>query len=290
MIGADTRRRHQAGARPGRPPRAARPPARRRRHQRRRGRSAGRERRQRRRATPPAASSALIARRRPSPPLPLRKRKPSCRSCARSRLIACVRIRTSCSRTRSRRRTVALRRRHAMRRAINPQATRLGQRRHVAPVRLDPPRPLPIHQRVIRIRDDHLVAASPRRLRPPIRSRCPLSSSTRIARAAREHAASTPPASSLSVRSSDHARRCRRSESGYSSDGDRWHHTPWLAAPLRLERVIPCGAHATTQGQPAASSHLRCDPVTSVPSVTSKSRRVERRASCPQRHSDLVHA
>ena len=54
---------------------------------------------------------------------------------------------------------LALDRRHAMRRSINPQPTRLGQRRHIPAVGFDPPLPLPIHQGVIGIRDDHRVPA-----------------------------------------------------------------------------------------------------------------------------------
>ena len=37
-------------------------------------------------------------------------------------------------------------------------------------------------------------------------------------------------------------------ESGDASYADRWHHTPWLAAPLRLERVDPCGAMLPPNG------------------------------------------
>ena len=136
---ADARRRHQpADDRVGR---GARP--RRRRRSREHGREASNNVAQRRQAARSARGQRQRGDRVHHRLAPARTgRIPSWRNCARSRLIACVRIRTSCSRIR----TAAappLRRGHAMRRAVDPQAARLGQRRHIALVRLDPPRPLP---------------------------------------------------------------------------------------------------------------------------------------------------
>ena len=186
------------------------------------------------------SASAVEPRAPPFRPSPSGSRSPSCRSCARNRLIACVRMRTSCSRTRTP--AGAARRCAADTRCAAPidaQATRLGQRRHIPSIRLDPPRPRAHTSARNSDPPRSPRARRPRESAPPTRSPCPLSTSTR--------SGGRPANTSVnaSARRRDRAlhdappRPRPRSESGCPSRADRWHHIPWLAAPLRLERVIP---------------------------------------------------
>src|SRR5262249_28349206 len=65
-----------------------------------------------------------------------------------------------------------------------------------------------------------------------------LSTSTRI-RGLPASTAWNPSRVVVTRRSRSEPRPRSRAESSYTAHVDRWHHSPWLAAPVRLERVYP---------------------------------------------------
>src|SRR6185295_18524368 len=136
---------------------------------------------------------------------------------------------------------------HAMRSAINPQTIRLCQCGDVAAIGLDATRPLTVHRRVVRIGHDHRVPQALEMLRDPLAAgatleqdpqRRPPAENLREART-RGRNASLQHDRTLAVDDPDLA-FLRMQIDGTILHG-------WLLL-VRLERVYPCGAHATTQG------------------------------------------
>ena len=145
---------------------------------------------------------------------------------------------------------------HTMRAPIQTQPARRGQRRHISLVGLDPARAVPVHRRVIGIHHDHLVSHRLEMLGHPLTLRAALQQNPHP-RAHRKHAVEIRPRGVDPAIEHDLAGLIENADLAATEmeiDGTIFH--GWLLL-CALSASNPCAAQASTsQGQPAASSHL----------------------------------
>jgi hypothetical protein len=169
-------------------------------------------------------------------------------------LITWVRIRTSWSHQQPLPHG-ALRRTDPIRRAIDAGAVGLGQRRHVAPIRLDPARSRPIHRGEVRVGHDDFVAQLFEAGGDPLAFRTGLQEDAHPGAPAKHRGKLISARDDASLE--DH-RALRRHNANLAMlrveiDGTIVH--GWLLL-CAVSAFVLVERYATTRDQPAASSHL----------------------------------